>query len=553
MNKKTLFLLLFSLCLIILETMAYKSGESFSIIASRIWVIMGIFYFSSCQYYIFNIILEDLKNKYFLGLLSIISVIIITLWGINSFTLLSVNHESTQQVAQALNNIKEPDFHYTKYSFLGYPSRQYIITALPSIIFGRNPITLRTGYAIPFLIGICLFYVGLRTTLKNNSYGHFFSAILIISITSFSYVVEFLKNYEQSILPISFTMQALGWFLISFNKQTVIKIINLIWIGSMLATSYTPGLGSWILLLIFILIITLQNFTKKELNKALIWSFCFITIFTFGINSFAGREDLFKKTVTSEANIEHIINNVFQGYSIFFFSDKKMFLNPLITLPVFIYMAHSLFMFKSIHTLITIWTLIIIAISVALKGYANPPPLLSIHRAMIIIPIIITGFVFFILSIIEKKDIFISKKMFYLLFLMFFSLSFWNLYKVIKDKPLGYPTKVIKNLISQTKILGVKDEKPINIAIFSDNIELISIEDYLGYFFPTHNLLMNNKTCLDNFNYLFDGIIYLDNSSCLNEIIKRKNLFNLNFSITTYNQNQYKTVNAVYKVKDNNF
>ena len=78
---------------------------------------------------------------------------LLILFDIQGITFTPLNTESTQQVADALVYLHNSrDFGIFDLAFLDYPARQYLLPALPSLIFGTGLITLRIGYAIFYFI-----------------------------------------------------------------------------------------------------------------------------------------------------------------------------------------------------------------------------------------------------------------------------------------------------------------------------------------------------------------------------------------------------------------
>jgi hypothetical protein len=74
----------------------------------------------------------------------------------------NLNGEAAQQVAGGLNLSASPDLGYTEVGFVGYPGRQYVVAAVPSMLLGRGIWPLRLGYAIPVWAGMLVCYCGLR-------------------------------------------------------------------------------------------------------------------------------------------------------------------------------------------------------------------------------------------------------------------------------------------------------------------------------------------------------------------------------------------------------
>lgn len=491
----------FCIFLAVLETAAYKISGIWSMAASRIWMVMGFFYLLSSLYLFFNQFFIDIKKRNFLGLIAIIIACLITLYKVSSFQ--SLNHESTQQLAAAFENIKKDDFHYPNASFLGYPSRQYLITALPSFILGKSPLACNLGYAFPFILGIFLFYVGLKKTLDDNQWGDILSSLAIISLTTSPYIVEFLLHFEQATLPLAFSLQAIGWYLALVQSPSFFKKINLIWIGTLLSTTYTPGLSSWVLLLIMIGINIFRKIKNKHFINGATWACCFLVIISFGINSFFSRDDLSfkddlffnlgnKRTMITASR--NRIDRGLAGYKLFFFSDPKSFLGSFLALPVYFYLAFSFLGLNGLtHFLISLWSILTVGFSVYLVGYADPPPTLSIHRAMIVVPVIVTGLASTLSKHSERLRHF-SLGSLYIFFVLAVLFSFKNLHQTIKAKRADIRINLVADIIDQSELLKRNNQKIANVVVFSKRTEMASTGDFLKYFFPEYKFTQKT-TC----------------------------------------------------------
>ena len=78
---------------------------------------------------------------------------------------LQINYESAQELASFLkDNIHKSDWGYTEAAFVGYPARQFILVAIPSLLFGNEMFWLQFGYAILFYSGVLIF-LSRRTSL----------------------------------------------------------------------------------------------------------------------------------------------------------------------------------------------------------------------------------------------------------------------------------------------------------------------------------------------------------------------------------------------------
>ena len=172
---------------------------------------------------------------------------------------LQVNYESAEQLASFLkDNIHKPAWGYTAGAFVGYPARQFIIVAIPSLLFGNEVFWLQFGYAILFYSGVLSFFLGVRHYFSIKQHGELWALFTVRSCFTFPYLIRYLYNLEQIILPVAFVMHALGWFLLSLERLTAGSALIVAWITGLLGTSYTPALAAWILFQTFFLLLLLR-------------------------------------------------------------------------------------------------------------------------------------------------------------------------------------------------------------------------------------------------------------------------------------------------------
>jgi len=501
---------IFAIFISILETVAYKLGGVYSVFASRVWLIYTTFYFVSSIFIFGRLIIEDVKIRYILGIIAILSVAIVTFWNISTYAYL--HHEATQQVGAAFTNLKKADLNYTGLSFIGYPSRQYLIAAIPSFILGQNASALRLGFAFQFFLGVLLLYTGLRIFLKKSFYSSYIVPLVIISITTFPYVVNILRNYEQAIYPISFAMQAVGWYLLCLNELTIFRTVNLCYIGGLLVTSYSPGIGVWMLLILFIVINIFNNYPKKNFDKLIIWLGCILVVFVFGINSILvqGKSTHIKFIL----DCDRWLGNIIETLKIIFFSHPKTYFSLLLILPIITYMLSSLCWFNGLnHFIIAAWSFVIILLSNCIFGYFTPYPFIGLHRANVIIPILLTGLAILTHQWMQRQKIPVKNYIFWIIMFIFMSHSFFNLHiTMLERKRPRAMDYLMKDIVLEKRMQGIKPFEEINIGIFPRRPNFDNALDYLEYFLPNCNYFKGLNNLFRNFDSDLRGIIYVNES-----------------------------------------
>jgi len=539
---------IFAIFISILETAAYKLGGVYSVFASRVWLIYTTFYFASSIFIFSKLIIEDVKTRYILGIIALLCVAIITFWDIHTYKYL--HHEATQQIGAAFINLKKADLNYTGLSFIDYPSRQYLIAAIPSFVLGQNAFALRLGFAFQFYLGVLIFYTGLRVFLRKSFYSSYIVPVVIISITTFPYVVNFLRNYEQAIYPISFTMQAIGWYLLCSNELTVFRAINLCYIGGLLVTSYSPGIGVWMLLILFILINIFHNYTNRNFDKLIIWLGCMLVILVFGINSISVQ--------TKSINIKFILDcdkwlgNIIETLKIIFFAHPKTYFSLLLILPIIAYMLSSLCWFNGLsHFIVASWSVAFILLSNCILGYFTPHPLLGLHRANIVIPVLLTGLAILTHQWMQRQKIPVKNCIFWIILLIFVSHSFFNLHMaMLKKKRHRAMDYLMKDIVLEKKMLGIGMLEEINIGIFPRKPNFNNALDFLEYFLPDCNYFPVVNRLFRDFDPDLRGIIYINESCEFKEAImtffKDRNIKTKYFNIELSEKDSLKMTKLIY-------
>ena len=177
--------------------------------------------FHSHRILIVSSLLSDLRKRKCVFALLVIGLGIMVFYRLGDIYHLQINYESAKQLASFLKyNIHKPDWGYTAAAFVGYPARQFIIVAIPSLLFGNKVFWLQFGYAIIFYSGVLSFFLGVRHYFSTKQHGEIWALFTVLSCFTFPYLMHYLYEMEQTILPISFVMHALGWFLLSLETLT---------------------------------------------------------------------------------------------------------------------------------------------------------------------------------------------------------------------------------------------------------------------------------------------------------------------------------------------
>jgi hypothetical protein len=367
-----------------LEVGAYRTQGVIPVIASRAWALMGVAYFATTGMLIGSALLSDLRKGKFVFALLVIGLGTLVFYRLGDIYHLQINYESAQQLASFLKfNIHKPDWGYTGNAFVGYPARQFIIVAIPSLLFGNEVFWLQFGYAVLFYSGALCFFLGVRHYFAIKQHSELWALLTVISCFTFPYLIQYLYNMEQIMLPIAFVMHALGWFLLSMEKLTAPRVLVLAWICGLLGTSYTPALAAWGLFQIFFLLLIVRAARQGSRAQMVLWVSVWAYSVTFGLCSFLTRIDV---RVTPHPGP---VKSLLTALKVFFLGHPTEYMSPVLAVLVAIFFLLALTGRLGLIKWITaVWMLTVVYFSATSAGYAQYDPVYTLYRSILLIPVL---------------------------------------------------------------------------------------------------------------------------------------------------------------------
>lgn len=426
-----------------------------------------------------------LTQKNFFTLFSLFFFLIFILY--NSFQPSNLSGETTQEISCILDHLQNSlDKGFHQQCFLGYTARQYVIPALPSLIFERSQMALNLGGSIYFIVGLIIFLNGFFKEFLVTKKSDLTAAILIFSLLHFHYFNHFLFfSFEQSTFPMSFGLIVAG-LLLQFKNTSKNSILLMLGISIYLVFSaYTPALALIPLIFFYLSLFLLEK--KQRMNqKVLILIIMLLTVGSFFI-TFSFRNDI------------HILGNQSQQLQAVIY-DTTLLFQHLFLKPEGVPYSSLLFSFLILGSMISpfilkqkkyyatpFWIIATFIIATISKGYAFYNLDFRVHRALVTAPFLL--FLFGNL-IIEIK---IQYLKILLLIIALTGFSFSSNYLNMLEPQQHF--RFIRWLQSTDL---PKNEAKIHLIGDAQN-DFISLNDELTYFFPnlsTEAYLEN--THLDN-------------------------------------------------------
>jgi len=488
-RHKVAFLVVVLVAIVALEAAAYRWGGVYAVAAGRIWAVMGIGFLILGSIEIGRAARDDLKQRNPAPVVLLVGILAATLPGIGGVELLPIYHEAPREAAHGLRSLDQTDWIYTGYGHIGYPNRQYLIAAAPSVVLGTGLIPLRLGFGLPFVFGMLLFWVGLRRFLAGHQWGSRAAPIVALAVLAFPFAVEHLHNYEQTIFPLSATLAATGWFVLTAAAPSVPRLLSLAWIGGLLGCSYTPNLSSWVLMIVSLVWLAIVSWREHRPSWVVSYGCVAIMVACFGGLSFLTRLDLHKvetghiKSTAGSALVD--------GFSIFFFGDPQIFVPAVLYVPVMAALLLAVVGRLGFPAFTMAWWVVgTLAAACILNGNSLRPMTIEMFRVLVVVPPLLMLTTWFGRRGAEK-GLFRNCPPAVAVFAVFLLVaqicsnlrSYADRYKP-SLKEIAYA-----DMLERRDDLRISPERPPIIVLLTDRHDIGNPDDLMPYFFPGFQLI----------------------------------------------------------------
>ena len=503
MQRKQLLLFLGgSVVAFILEMLASLFNGYFSIIASRIWFLSIIAFALFFIAVVVKQVIDDVRGRKFFLPVIFLFVFAFFAFQIGNFYFSDLSYESTQEVVSGLNAFEQPDWNYTGTGFTGYPIKQYLINAIPTIIFGRSFFSLNLGFALPFLMGLTLLFIELRKFLTKIGIDEKFSILPIFMISFCPLVDEFYYIFEQTLTPVCYTMIVIALFLRFIRNRTFLSVSMLTISACMLPFLYTPALAFLGLFTVIMLYHALLGFIgrsryvdREKKNQNYLFAALasgIMPVLFFCCTVVAKRNDRFLSgygdNYSAEKQGEYI-----KAFARFFVDGDSIFWG-VFGAVILIYLIASLtFRFKLHDAVIALWAIVTAFMSFMLPGVAilfnffYVPASLA-QRSMVIVPVLAVSSLFALTGFIRKHTVRIRNDalaVFSVAFMLFGVNSLFSTHTACEyNNYIQHMKYIVKYCQEATERYGTAYDDEFVIEVHTQNNLLQHAWDFTGYFFP---------------------------------------------------------------------
>ena len=490
----------------ILELVSYllsKSHDnSFSIVASRLWMLGLIAVIISFIGIIAMQIRDDIKNKKVLLPIIFLLIVVFFSFQVGNFYFSDLSYESTQEVNAGLEAFKNVDWNYTGTGFTGYPIKQYLMNAIPSILFGRSFFALNAGFAIPFILGLTILFIELRRFLKFIGSDERLAILPILMISFCPYIDDFYYIFEQTLTPVSYSMIVIALFLRVIRRPSLFSFSLLAFNACMLPFLYTPALALMGLVMVITLYHALMVFLgkseyskrdKRDLKYIISVAITGILPILFFVCTLINkRHDDFLSPLSDETS-KDVIKSYYHGLISFFVDSSSIFFG-IFGAIVLIYLLASISMRIRFHNLIiSLWCFATAYFAFMLPGASkrfgfNYDLNVLEQRCMVIVPILAVAILFSTLNFIKKHNISMKNSAVIIVSLAFLLFGVNTLFTQHKGFAYNNYIQNMKYMIKYSQDMldekGIKYDDEFCLIIHSDNGLFHSPTDFARYFYP---------------------------------------------------------------------
>jgi hypothetical protein len=322
---------------------------------------------------------------------------VLVLFDIGSSRFTAVDLEGTQQLAEARNLLHaDPSLGILSLAYARYMARQYVLNYLPTYFFGPSLRTLRIGTSMFYLGSYAFFLTALATYLRQRKIADalLYSAFCGVMIGFGQYALLNARKFEQTSMPIGCMLFFMAALLYYEMRPGPLRFLWLTWSFGFFADSYTPGLaglglGTAILAYFIVVRRDWRLALTIAYGLACLYVACMVSHTTdpwILKGEFAvGTDDHLTAADWTLRMVKSVRATVGTDYTL---------LTAPTALTIFsgVYLAWRLRDYR--FGVVVVWSLAVLLLSVLLMGSSFAFPVVSIQRALIIIPPLIVGSVF---------------------------------------------------------------------------------------------------------------------------------------------------------------
>ena len=544
----------------ILEFLAYLFKSVFSVLASRLWMLSVILFVIFFLFVVIKQIYDDVHEKKLLLPFIFLCIFGFFAFQIGNYGFSDLSYESTQEVVAGLKALEQPDWNYAGKGFTGYPVKQYIINAIPTLIFGRKFFALNLGFALPFLSGLTLLFIELRKLSKRLGIDEKYSLFPVFVISFCPFIDEFYYIFEQTITPVSYTMIVIALFLRLLRTRSLMTFSMLTISACMLPFMYTPALAFMGLFTVMMIYHAVRVITgkSKAVNPGKKNPYYLISLFTsaltpmfFFVCTLVGKRDdrfltSYGETFAPEKQSEYM--KAFLG---FFIDADSLFWGIFGAVVLFYLIAALTFRLKFHDLLIALWCIGTALFSFLLPGVAIVfnfyySPLILAQRSLVIVPVIAVSMLVAVAGYLKKHSIGLRNDFIAIVTAAFFLFGINSLFQVHKaceyNNYIQHMKYIMKYCDEVTEYHGNNYDDHFVLVIHTDNGLFTNAWDFTQYYYPNAKIYVfptEQHGGISIYDTIYPRYIFSENQNTAS-------YYNIDFNSRSFKNNRFNEDTTIY-------
>jgi hypothetical protein len=517
-----------------LEALGYVNS-SLGSIAWWAWLFLAAFVTISSIGLTVRALIQDLLSRNWMPFLVILPLIAVLLHQVFSP---HTHFESTIELTHAFWNLLSENHGFDAFVHYGYRGRHAALAVLPSVFFVPSALTVHIGFAFPFLLGLTTWYAGMNLSFRDRGKVPQLSLLPIATIFTFPVIVKYYAHFEQTLFPVALAMLAIGWFLIMEFRlgSPLMRFINVMWIGGMLATSYTPGLAGWALLIVLMATTALRRFRNADPHSDWVEPCaCAGAILFIGTLSFIDRTDLTRQMVQGATSVQPTLTRVFLGFSeLFTLQGRTVVFSALWFLPTIIYLVAAFRMqLRQRDFFVAVFFIGSTGLSLLLPLFEWVEPSDLLHRTMVTIPVLLTAMLYAdwpqsVSRLLSRRAISwfamfgFASSIGLMIEFGYFDWSRRFPHGVTPSSSTFIP-EVSREIVRQ----GIGHDDSFEIVVFSTSISDMNLNHYVSFFFRNSRFKLEHPNTVEGQaecevrSVLPSTLVYVERGACGNSVIMR--------------------------------
>ena len=433
-------------------------------------------------------LIKQAQSKRFRALLLVCAIYLASIVFYTN-NVVSLQHETTQQIGCMMRGFDQVDWLFRKNCFVGYPARQYLLPAMPSVLFGRSLVALQLGGLLYFFIGIAIFAKGVASFLKKNHAPEVVGAIVIGALPFFYFVNQRVFYAEQSNYPFSYALILCGLFFIYFAKKGWLELIVLSIALLHTVYIYTPGLALPALAILLAIHLLYQKNIGRKQKLWILLTMIFVYVhFAFSLQF---RGDI--RIVPEKTTQSQLSSDLYRSFgNLAYPLGTQAFVSPIFAGTFVVLLAYFLLGFVGFEfSAVAFWIVGSMVVAIMTRGYYLNSIDFRIQRWIVVVPVFLSLFMAYLSSFPTYRH---TKFVLYILLSFILVTGLWfqknQFNSMVRSEP-----NAITFWLWRTVPKSFRNETYTIVVDQSFQEYIGSMRDASMYFFPNAHIQIVNVDC----------------------------------------------------------